>query len=443
MTCRTFQSGRLHGSALVPPAKSEAHRALLLAALGRGECRLHGFTPPLCDDVQAMMDGIRALGATVEQEGDVLRVQPAGQAKAATVAFHARACATALRMLIPAFWVRGQAATITLAESLAARSVEALAELAEKAGVHMACKPAQKGKPARVEVSGKLHAGTYQIDGALSSQFASGLLVALAHATDAQGQAVPSRLTIVPPVVSRPYVDMTLGMMARFGLECRQEGEATFAIAPSERHNPKDIRISGDWTSAAVLFCANAVGSGVVVQNVQAGQEGEASLQGDAHIVALLQQMGMLAYRDRDEMVVTCPSRARLLPLAADCTDIPDLAPMLALICTQAHGQSALSGMKRLRAKECDRLKTTLEMLVNLGAEVRLSADDDVLTIQGPVALRGGFTADTQGDHRMVMMVAIAALIADAPIIVNEVEALDKSWPGFWETYQALGGKGL
>ncbi len=442
MICRTFQPGRLHGTALVPPAKSEAHRALLLAALGQGPCLLHGFPPPLCEDVQAMMAGITALGAQVRQEGDVLRVDPAPAAAPGgpSVTFHVHACAAALRMLIPVFWVRGQAVRITMEAGLFARPLDALLPLAAQAGVTLQATPGQKGQPACVELQGKMHAGAYQVDGSLSSQFASGLLIALAHATGEDGRRAPSALTVTPPLVSRPYLDMTLALMKRFGAPFQEGPEGIFVLPPAGRKNPGDVHISGDWSQGAVLFCANALGSGVVVQNLREDNTGEPTLQGDARVLSLLRQMGLSVFGDREEMYVACPSRAGLMPLVADCTDIPDLAPILALTCTQAHGQSRLSGVKRLQVKETDRLQATVELLAQMGVSAQVSQDQDVLTVQGPVPVRGGFTADARGDHRMVMLLAIAALIADGPITVHGVEALDKSWPGFLETYQALGG---
>ena len=141
-----------------------------------------------------------------------------------------------------------------------------------------------------------------------------------------------------------------------------------------------------------------------------------------------------------EELYAVCPSRAGLIPTEIDCTDIPDLAPILALTCTQAHGCSRLTGVRRLRLKECDRLNATAELLARLGARAEVSADDDSLTVYGPARLTGGFTADARGDHRVVMLLAAAALICEKPITVTGAEALNKSWPDFLDTYRALGG---
>ena len=444
MTTATFHPARLHGTAPVPPAKSEAHRALLLAALGRGVCRLHGFPPPLCDDTEAMINGISALGACVEREGDVLVVTPAPPAPALAEpqTFHVNACAAALRMLIPAFWARGQSVRITMEEGLFARPLDAFAPLAERIGGSLTLTPPTNGCPAAVELRGKMDAGLYEIDGTLSSQFASGLLVSLSHGMDTTGRLAPSQLTVTRPIVSRPYLDMTLAQMKRFGIGYQEREEGVFTLLPAESRNPDDIDVAGDWSQGAVLLCANAMGNGVAVQGLHEPMAGKPLMQGDARIVEILKSMGLSACQRSGVLWMTGIPESGLAPLALDCTDIPDIVPILALTCTQAKGTSVLTGVKRLRVKECDRLDATVGLLTRLGAKIQASGDSDTLTVegQGTATLCGGFTADARGDHRMVMLLATAALIADAPITVTGVNSLDKSWPGFLAAYQALGG---
>lgn len=443
MTTVTFHPARLHGSALVPPAKSEAHRSLLLAALGRGDCRLHGFPPPLCDDTQAMINGVTAMGASVVHEADTLLVHPAPPSVvgAPMAACDVHACAAALRMLIPAFLVRGQAVRFTMEPALFARPLDAFEPFLEAIGGTMVRTPAGGGRPATVELSGVMRAGSYEVDGSRSSQFASGLLIALSKATDTLGRPAPSRLTIGRPIVSRPYLDMTLRLMETFGAPYAEKEEGVFEIEPRGKASPGDISISGDWSQGAVLLCANALGCGVMIGNLCGGAPGTECLQGDARVLDVLSQMGLRLYRTHGELYAVSPSRPGLMPVRLDCSDIPDLAPILALTCTQARGTSTLSGVGRLRLKECDRLSATVGLLGKLGAHVKISADGDVLTVEGPTPLHGGFEADALHDHRMVMLLAVAALSCDAPITVRGADALHKSWPGFLDAYRALGGK--
>ena len=176
MSSITFSPARLSGSAAVPPAKSEAHRALLLAALGRGECRLNGFSAPLCDDTLAMIDGVRALGGEVRLEDGALIVTPAPPpgkpvTDAPAAECHVHACAAALRMLIPAFLTRGQAVRFLMEPALFRRPLDAFEPLVRQAGGRMTRTPAGPDGLAVVEVSGFLPAGRYEVDGSRSSLF--------------------------------------------------------------------------------------------------------------------------------------------------------------------------------------------------------------------------------------------------------------------------------
>lgn len=440
MSSITFYPARLSGSAAVPPAKSEAHRALLLAALGRGECRLNGFSAPLCDDTLAMIDGVRALGGEVRLEDGALIVTPAPPpgrpvTDAPAAECHVHACAAALRMLIPAFLTRGQAVRFLMEPALFRRPLDAFEPLVRQAGGRMTRTPAGPDGLAVVEVSGFLPAGRYEVDGSRSSQFASGLLIALAHAITPDGTPAPAALTVTGPIVSRPYLDMTLRLMERFGISFTEREEGVFGLSPACAPAPESVAVSGDWSQAAVLLCVDAMGGGVMLPNLR--RDG---LQGDARIVDVLEEMGLRIRQTRGEWYAASPSHAGLMPARIDCSDIPDLAPILALTCTQARGLSTLTGVSRLRLKECDRLLATQELLARLGAKTDVSPDGDTLTVTGPVRLRGGFTADARGDHRMVMLLATAALIADGPITVTGAECISKSWPGFVDTYSQLGG---
>ena len=413
MASITFYPAHIQGSAMVPPAKSEAHRALLLAALGAGECCLTGFPPPLCDDTHAMINGVTALGAKVRHEGSVLMVTPAPApvAGAPMVDCRVHACAAALRMLIPAFLVRGQAVRFLMEPALFRRPLDAFEPLMEKLGASMVRTP---GETCTVEISGFMPAGSYEIDGSRSSQFASGMLIALAHAQGDQ----PKNLTVTGPIVSRPYLDMTLSLMERFHVPYAETSEGVFDLSAPAQPSPGEAAVSGDWSQAAVLLCINAMGGKIDVENLT-----ENGTQGDARVVDVLASMA-----DGNAVEI-------------DCTDIPDIAPILALTASQLRGTSVLRGVSRLRIKESDRLAATQELLSKLGVSSDVQHGGDTLCVHGPAQLQGGFEADARNDHRLVMFLAAAALKCDKPITVHGVECISKSWPGFFTTYRQLGGK--
>ena len=412
MASVTVFPAKLSGNAMVPPSKSESHRALLLAALGRDECRLTGFPPPLCDDTLAMISGITALGAKVRHQGNTLHITPATEQALPMAECHVHACAAALRMLIPAFLLRGQSVRFQMEPSLFRRPLDAFEPLVKELGASMI---RTKGAPfCTVELSGQLPAGKYTIDGTRSSQFASGMLMALAHA------GKPSRLTVTGPLVSRPYLDMTLRLMERFHLSYTEISAGVFELSPSLGRSPLEIAVSGDWSQGALLLCINALGGNVRIENLV---QDESCTQGDARVVEILKRM-----KDGNAISI-------------DCTDIPDLAPILALTCSQLRGTSMLTGVSRLRLKESDRLSATQELLGKLGVSVTVSTDSDTLCIHGPAALHGGFEADARNDHRLVMLLAAASTLCGDPITVHGAECIRKSWPGFLETWRHLGGK--
>ena len=415
MASVTFHPSYLQGRAMVPPAKSEAHRALLLAALGEGDCCLTGFPPPLCDDTCAMINGVTALGAKVRHEGSMLMVTPAPapSKNAPMVDCCVHACAAALRMLIPAFLVRGQAVRFVMEPALFRRPLDAFDPLMEKLGATMI---RTSGDVCTVEISGFMPAGSYEIDGSRSSQFASGMLIALAHAQGGQ----PKKLTVTGPIVSRPYLDMTLRLMDRFHVPYTEASEGVFDLAAPVQPSPEEAAVSGDWSQAAVLLCINAMGGKIDVENLT---RDENCTQGDARVVDVLQSM----------------SRGEAVDI--DCTDIPDIAPILALTASQLRGTSVLRGVSRLRIKESDRLAATQELLGKLGVASDVQDEGDTLLVHGPAQLTGGFEADARNDHRLVMFLAAAALKCKQPITVHGVECISKSWPGFFDTYRQLGGK--
>lgn len=439
MQILTLSPARLRGQALVPPAKSTVHRALISAALGQKPCLLTGFSLPLCDDIQATLNGIAAFGASAKMEGEAIRVFPAppvGEGERPMVRCRVNACAASLRMLIPVFLARGQRVRLLMEPGLARRPLDAFAPLMERLGASLTPVPAEEEGLCALELNGFMPAGQYEIDGSQSSQFASGMLLALAHGVDEQRRAAPSTLTVTGPIVSRPYLDMTLNCLRQMGTEVQEESEGVFHLIPSGQPAAEQMAMPGDWSQAAVLLCVDAMGGDVALKGmVLDGSDG----QGDAAVAQVLGRMGLQLQTKNGLLMAHRPAEG-LTATEIDCRNIPDLAPILALTCTQARGQSVLRGVSRLRIKECDRLEATCQLLGKLGAEAQVQDEDDTLIVHGPVHFRGGFQADAWGDHRMAMFLAAAALICDQPITLTGWESVSKSWPGFWDTYRALGG---
>ena len=284
-------------------------------------------------------------------------------------------------------------------------------------------------KDGRLFCRGKLTPGCYRIAANVSSQYISGLLMALPLL---QGDSI---LQMTGPVESRPYIDITLSLLRRFGIVTEEQdgkGEITgsFFIKGGQKYRgPAQVEVEGDWSNAAFWLAAGAAGGGpVTVSGLN-----PRSVQGDRKICSLLRQFGAAVEEGEDS--ITCTG-GPLKGIRADVKDIPDLVPVLAVLASGAEGESLLYNGARLRLKESDRLMTTAAMLRAIGAEVE--EGEDYLKIRGYGGHLPGGQIDGANDHRIVMSGTVAALLCDGPVTIAGAEAVKKSYPAFFEEREKL-----
>ena len=386
--------GRLSGRVQAPPSKSHAHRLLICAALADGETVLE--RAGTSEDIEATARCLRALGARVQAQGAALRVAPIAQPRRGAVLDCGESGST-LRFLLPLAALLDCGATLTGRGRLPQRPN---APLLEAMRAHGAC---VQGDAPPIAVGGGLRGGEYHLPGDVSSQYFSGLLFALPLLKQ------DSELIADTPLESAPYVEMTRRTMRDFGVrvEGRQDG---FHVPGGQRYrSPGRVRVEGDWSGAAFWLAANALGSRVAVEGLD-----EPSAQGDRAAARLF----------------ACPDRV-------DVRDVPDLMPALAAVMAATPGEREITGAARLRIKESDRLRAMATALNALGGDVRQTPDG--LRIRGR-ALEGG-EVDGAGDHRVVMSCAVAATVCRRSVVITGAEAVDKSYPGFFADFCALGGK--
>lgn len=407
----------VRGTVRAPPSKSYTHRAILLAALSGGPCRVD--RPLLSDDTNATLAGVEALGAHVDRQEDSLRIE-CPRLRVPVHEIDARNSGTTLRLLTGVVALLPGTTVLTGDASLRKRPmgplVEALSQLGAKARTLGA-----DGRPP-VEVTGPMRGGSVTIPGSISSQFLSSLLIACPLA------ASSTRLRVTPPVLSEPYVEVTQYMVRRFG--ARIEGQAPdFRVPGGQHYAATDVSVPGDFSSAAFPMVAAAVSHGdVTVDGLDPSMP-----QGDRRILDLLQAFGA-------EVVTKAGGvRVRGGPLSARTVDLgatPDLFPVLAVLATQAHGESRFVNGAHLRLKESDRIESTVAFLKAMGADARGTPDGCI--VRGPTRLRGA-TVDSLGDHRILMAAAVAGLVANGPVEVSEPEAYRVSYPTFVDDFRALG----
>jgi 3-phosphoshikimate 1-carboxyvinyltransferase len=273
-----------------------------------------------------------------------------------------------------------------------------------------------------VTVRGPLRGGEALVDGRLSSQFLSGLLLALPLIeTD-------STLT-VRGLTSRPYVDLTLDLLGRWGVRVEHEDHHRFHVPGGQRIVVGEHRVEGDWSAAAFLLVLGAVGGRIRVRGLDPD-----SAQADRAVLDALEDARAAVRRTGDGAEVT---KGPLHAFSFDLTDAPDLLPPLAALACRCEGASTFHGVERLRAKECDRTGAVASELAALG--VRVDVDGDVMTVHGgPVS--GGMT-QAHGDHRIAMALATVGTFANGEVVVDGTEHVSKSYPDFFEDLAAAGGQ--
>lgn len=400
------------GTIAAPPSKSAAHRALIAAAL-TGQSRIDGILPS--DDMKATLRCLSALGkpsrwdanvVTFSEEGGAIAIADCGES------------GSTLRFFVPIFAALGKEVTFIGKGRLPSRPMTTYEECLPAHGVAMT-KPDIDG--GILHISGQLRGGRFEVAGDVSSQFITGLLFALPLLNE------DSEIVLTSPLQSVGYVDMTLEVLKTAGIRVTKT-DSGFAIGGNQVYALHDHTVEGDWSQAAFLLTAGAVGGDVTVTNLRRD-----SVQGDKRIEALLAKMGADIAWDGDKL------RCRKAPLSAveaDVSDIPDLVPILSVAAAAAEGRSRLFNAARLRLKESDRLATTAAMITALGGKAE--EYDDELCITGS-ALVGG-TVDGANDHRIVMSAAVASLLATDAVTITDAHSIRKSWPSFFEDYTLIGG---
>lgn len=427
----------LGGTVAAVPSKSMAHRLLISAALSDRPTMVRcGGTS---DDIDATVRCLTALGASINASDGLYSVTPIPRPVAGSQTLEVGESGSTLRFMLPVAGALGAEASFALKGRLPSRP---LSPLYEELVAHGCAISPQGSNP--LQIQGQLTGGTFSIRGDVSSQFVSGLLFAL--------PLLPGggEIRITGTLESKPYVNMTIAALAEFGIAVSEANAHSSYMIPSGQAytSPGTVNVEGDWSNAAFWLCAGALATaqcaGAIATAQCTGALGSetitvtnlnaSSLQGDKGILALLERFG--AHVSRGDNSVTV-SPGTLHGINIDSGDIPDLVPVLAAVAAVAAGETVITNAGRLRLKESNRLKTVTGMLRTLGADIAETADG--LVIRGRPQLDGG-TVDACGDHRIAMTAAVAALACRSAVTIRNAEAVNKSYPGFFKDFAALGG---
>lgn len=416
----TLSPTSYHGSVTVPPSKSAAHRAILAAAMAHGRSVITNVD--LSSDILATVGACRSLGCGIEvsqsEHYHTLTVD-GGLSLHDDAVIDCAESGSTLRFFIPVACTLSGTKTFTGHGRLPYRPVDAYLQIFDDQHIGYS-HPSDKNLP--LTVSGLLHGGTYGIDGRVSSQYVTGLLYALPVLdTD-------STVKVMGGFESRGYVDLTVDMLRRFGIDIGVSGD-DFAIKGSQRYAPQDLTVEGDYSQAAFFIVAGAIAGDVRIEGLDAH-----SLQPDSAIISIMRRMGADLTVEDDVLIV---KQSDLRGTVIDVSQCPDLVPPLAIAAAFAQGSTRIMGAARLRIKECDRLHALAVNLNTLG--IKAEETDDELIIEGGV-ITGGIV-DTFGDHRIAMAFAVAAARASGSIHIPGAQCIDKSYPNFYDDLKALGGK--
>jgi 3-phosphoshikimate 1-carboxyvinyltransferase len=387
---------------------------MICALLADGPVLLQGVSRS--DDIDATARCITALGARVEFEGRDCTVTPPTSFSEHALLDCGESGST-LRFLLPVAAAVCGSADFSGAGRLPLRPIGELARAMECNGVEFSAPKLP------FSISGRLRAGVYTLPGDVSSQYVSGLLMALSVVSG------ESRVVLSSPLQSESYVNMTLSTLQLFGAEVTKTDNTYIIKGKDKLCAPRTVKADGDWSNAAFFLSAGALGGRVTVTGLDTD-----SVQGDKKVLDALARFGARVQTDGEGITV---SGGQLRGCTVDLKDTPDLLPVLAVVAAFAEGETVFTGGARLRLKESDRLETTRAMIEALGGKAEVMPDG--ITVYG-TGLTGG-RVDGAGDHRIVMAACIGGVFGKTDTTVVGAQAVNKSYPDFFADLRDLGGK--
>lgn len=411
----TIKPSRLKGSVQAPPSKSDVHRAIICAALAKGESVISPVA--FSEDILATIDCIKALGAEVSVVENKVKINSSRIFENEEAEMPCRESGSTLRFFIPVAAAGGVNAVFNGKGRLPQRPLGVYTELLPNHGVECIT---EGGLP--FEIKGRITPGRFDVPGNISSQFITGLLFALPLL---EGDSI---IHLTSPLQSKGYIDMTVAVQKQFGVIIENKG-SDYIVKGGQSYIPCNYTTEGDWSQAAFFLVAGAISGDVTVTGIKKN-----SYQGDKEIVEILKRFG--ADIEQSETSVHCKSSG-LFGIDIDASQIPDLVPILAVCGAFAEGVTTIYNAQRVRLKESDRLSAISNCMNRCGA--RIAETEDGLTIYGVNSLNGGF-AEGYNDHRIVMSMAVAALRSSSDITVSDRESITKSYSEFFNDYRSIGG---
>lgn len=406
----------LKGQIKAPPSKSLSHRALICASLSKGQSIITNIV--YSEDILATIGALELLGAKFDKQKNRLIIKGVKKIKAPQVAINCNESGSTLRFLIPIFSLSNKKISFTGKVSLIKRPQSVYEDIFKQDGNTF------KVIDNKIVVNGSVTAREYLLKGNISSQFFSGLMFALPLLKG------DSTILIDGTLESKGYIDLTIKMLEEFGINI-QEIKNGYFIKGNQKYARNNYKVEGDYSQAAFFLVSGILNGLINVSNLD-----HESLQGDKAIIEVIQKMkGKVIYTENGFITESSSTIGTIV----DLSDYPDLGPIIALLGSLSKGKTKIINAGRLRIKESDRIESTVKTLIALGANI--SSTKDEIIIHGKTALKGGVTVDSYNDHRIAMMISIAASLSKEKVILTNANAVNKSYPNFFEDFKSVGGK--
>jgi 3-phosphoshikimate 1-carboxyvinyltransferase len=415
--------GQCSGEITIPPSKSFAHRAIICAALAEGVSHISNVA--YSEDIKATVACMRKLGAEITEDGDTLTVNGVGFRSAIernvmnNTVIDCNESGSTLRFLIPVFALSDKHCRFTGKGRLMQRPQDVYAE------IFAAQNKDFKVSAEYVETFETLTADIFEVRGNVSSQFISGLLFALPLL---DGDSI---IKILPPFESKSYVDLTLEMLHKFGIETIWLNDSTLMVRGEQTYTACDYRVEGDYSQLAFFGVLAAVNNDLTVKGVELKSD-----QGDRAVIDILKNFGAKIKTVQNGYKIT---RNSLTAHEIDLQNCPDLGPVLMVLAALSEGTTIIKNAGRLRIKESDRIAAMETELKKAGVDI--SSTFDTVTVKGGISNRQKLIADSHNDHRIAMSMAVLATVMTEPVTIDHAEAINKSYPNFFKDLQKTGIK--
>ena len=412
----TITPNKLSGDVIIPPSKSLSHRAIIAASLANGKSVISNVL--YSKDIIATINAMRACGANIVEYDNYLEIEGSMVKRAGSV-IDANESGSTIRFMIPIALVCDEPITFVGKNHLVKRPLDTFFEIFDNQGI----KYEREENYLPLKVEGGLKPGEYNIRGDISSQFITGLLYALPMLN---GDSV---INITTNLESKGYVDLTLDMLYKFGIEISNIDYKRFIIKGNQNYKPCDYTIEGDFSQSAFFLVADCLGADITLHAMN-----QNSHQGDKKIIQdVIDLGGNITFNEDTLKSYPCKTKGCVIDFAQS----PDLGPALTVLASLSSGTTEFVNAARLRIKECDRITCMKEELEKLGAKIEENPDG--MVIKGVDMLTGG-VVDSHNDHRVAMSLAMASLKATGSIKIINAECVSKSYPNFWEVFESIGG---